>query len=136
MTPTLPDILEIQSLGAQGDGVAVVGDARIFVPFALPGDKVRCEMAGRRGDGWHAVLIEIVAPGAQRLSSASFAHCGGCMLQHFDHAAYRAWKFGLVETALRQRGLDLPERAALIDTPPGSRRRARFAAEQIGRAHV
>jgi len=130
MTPTLPDILEIQSLGAQGDGVAVVGDARIFVPFALPGDKIRCEMMGRRGDGWHAKLVEIAVPGAQRLPGASFAHCGGCMLQHFDHAAYRAWKFGLVETALRQRGLDLPERAALIDTPPSSRRRARFAAER------
>jgi len=130
MTPTLPDILEIQSLGAQGDGVAVIGEARIFVPFALPGDKIRCEMVGRRGDGWHAKLTEILAPGAQRVPSQSFAHCGGCMLQQFDHAAYRKWKFGLVETAMHQRGLDLPERAALIDTPPSTRRRARFAAER------
>jgi 23S rRNA (uracil1939-C5)-methyltransferase len=131
MTPTLPDILEIQSLGAQGDGVATVGEARIFVPFALPGDQVRCEMVGRRGDRWHARLIEIVTPGPQRLHpDAPFAHCGGCMLQHFDPAAYRAWKFGLVETALRQRGLDLPAGAALIDTPPSTRRRARFAAER------
>lgn len=130
MTPELPDILEIQSLGAQGDGVGLVGDARIFVPFALPGDQVRCEMVGRRGDGWHAKLTEIVAPGAQRLSSTDFAHCGGCMLRQFEHGAYRQWKFGLVETALRQRGLDLPEGAALIDTPAGSRRRARFATER------
>jgi 23S rRNA (uracil1939-C5)-methyltransferase len=130
MTPTLPDILEIQSLGAQGDGVATVGDARVFVPFALPGDKVRCEMVGRRGDGWHANLIEVVAPGQQRLSGTDFAHCGGCMLRYFEHGAYRTWKFSLVETALRQRGLDLPEGAALIDTPPSTRRRARFAAER------
>jgi 23S rRNA (uracil1939-C5)-methyltransferase len=130
MTPTLPDILEIQSLGAQGDGVAVVGDTRIFVPFALPGDRVRAEIAGRRGDGWTAKLIGIVAPSPQRLSGTDFAHCGGCMLRHFEHAAYRAWKFGLVETALRQRGLDLPAGAVLIDTPPSTRRRARFAAER------
>ena len=96
MTPTLPDILEIQSLGAQGDGVAAIGEARIFVPFALPGDQIRCALVGRRGDGWHAKLTEIVAPGPQRRPSKSFAHCGGCMLQHFDHAAYRAWKFRLV----------------------------------------
>ena len=130
MTPTLPDILEIETLGAQGDGVAQIGEARIFVPFALPGDRIHCEMVGRRGDGWHARLTEIVTPGAQRLPSQSFAHCGGGMLQHFDHAAYRTWKFGLVETAMRQRGLDLPEGAALIDTPPSTRRRARFAAER------
>jgi 23S rRNA (uracil1939-C5)-methyltransferase len=132
MKPELPDTIEIQSLGAQGDGVATVGDARIFVPFALPGDQVRCEIVDRRGDGWHARLIEIVAPSPQRIhaSDAHFAHCGGCMLQHWEHGAYRAWKLALVETALRQRGLDLPEGAALIDTPPSSRRRARFAAER------
>jgi 23S rRNA (uracil1939-C5)-methyltransferase len=132
MTPELPDTIEIQSLGAQGDGIALVGDQRIFVPFALPGDHVRCEMIGRRGDGWTAHLTEIVAPSPARLNAPGtpFAHCGGCMLQHFEHRAYRAWKFALVETALRQRGLELPAGAALIDTPPNTRRRARFAAER------
>jgi 23S rRNA (uracil1939-C5)-methyltransferase len=132
MKPELPDTIEIQSLGAQGDGVASVGDARIFVPFALPGDRVRCEIVDRRGDGWHARLKEIVAPSPQRVNApgAPFAHCGGCMLQHLEHGAYRAWKLALVETALRQRGLEMPPGAALIDTPPNSRRRARFAAER------
>jgi 23S rRNA (uracil1939-C5)-methyltransferase len=132
MTPRLPDTIEIQALGAQGDGIATVGDARIFVPFALPGDHVRCVLTGRRGDGWTAQLTEIVTPGAARTNapSTSFGHCGGCMLQHFEHRAYRAWKLGLVESALHQRGLDMPEGAALIDTPPSSRRRARFAAER------
>jgi 23S rRNA (uracil1939-C5)-methyltransferase len=132
MTPQLPDTVEIQSLGAQGDGVAMAGDARIFVPFALPGDRVRCEIVGRRGDGWTARLIEIVAPSPQRLAGSGVqpGHCGGCMLQHFEHDAYRAWKFALVETALRQRGLEMPAGATLIDTPPSARRRARFAAER------
>jgi 23S rRNA (uracil1939-C5)-methyltransferase len=132
MTPNLPDTVEILSLGAQGDGIAMVGDARIFIPFALPGDRVRCQIVGRRSDGWAARLNEIVAPGPQRTNAAGapFAHCGGCMLQHLEHRAYRAWKLALVETALRQRGLDMPAGAALIDTPPGSRRRARFAVER------
>jgi 23S rRNA (uracil1939-C5)-methyltransferase len=106
-----------------------VGEARIFVPFALPGDKVRCTIVGRRGDGWTAQLDAIVTPGRQRTSTA-FGHCGGCMLRHFEHEAYRTWKLGLVETALRQRGLEMPQGATLVDTPPASRRRARFAAER------
>src|SRR3954468_5614750 len=132
MTPEIPETIKIQSLGAQGDGIAQVGDARIFVPFALPGDRVRCEIVGRRGDGWTAHLTDIVAPSPQRSSvpNAPVGHCGACMLQHFEHGAYRAWKLGLVETAIHQRGLDLPEGVALIDTPPASRRRARFAAER------
>jgi 23S rRNA (uracil1939-C5)-methyltransferase len=132
MTPELPDTIEIQSLGAQGDGIAIIGEARIFVPFALPGDQVRCEIVGRRGDGWTAHLTEIVVPSPQRTSESGvpLRHCGGCMLQHFEHGAYRAWKLALVETALRQRGLDLPVGTTLVDTPPNSRRRARFAAER------
>jgi 23S rRNA (uracil1939-C5)-methyltransferase len=132
MKPELPDTIEIQSLGAQGDGVAVAGDTRIFVPFALPGDRVRCEILGRRGDGWTAKLIEIVSPSPQRVtaSGAQAGHCGACMLQHFEPGAYRAWKLALVETALRQRGLEMPAGAALIGTPPNTRRRARFAAER------
>jgi 23S rRNA (uracil1939-C5)-methyltransferase len=132
MKPELPDTVEIQSLGAQGDGVATVGDARIFVPFALPGDRVRCEIVDRRGDGWHARLTEIVTPSPQRLNApdAPFAHCGGCMLQHLEHGTYRSWKLALVDTALRQRGLEMPAGSALVDTPPSTRRRARFAAER------
>ena len=131
MKPELPEIVEIQSLGAQGDGVALAGDARVFVPFALPGDRVRCEITGRRGDGWTGHLTEIVTPSPQRRNpGAPFAHCGGCMLRQFEHGAYRVWKLALVETALHQRGLEMPAGADLIDTPPNSRRRARFAAER------
>jgi len=132
MTPNLKEPVEIRSLGAQGDGIAMVGEARIFVPFALPGERVRCEIVGRRGDGWTARLIEIVSPSPQRIAAPCphFGTCGGCMLQHLDDDVYRAWKRGLVETALRQRGLDLPPEAPLIATAPATRRRARFAAER------
>ena len=132
MTPELPDVIEIQTLGAQGDGVALAGDARVFVPFALPGERVRCTIAGRRGDGWTAKLEEIVAAAPERIAApcSHFGTCGGCMLQNLEPTAYRAWKRSLVETALRQRGLEMPADAALVATPPSTRRRARFAAER------
>jgi 23S rRNA (uracil1939-C5)-methyltransferase len=50
------------------------------------------------------------------------------MMQHADVGMYRAWKRGLVETALRQRGLEMPADAPLVATAPNTRRRARFAA--------
>ena len=130
MTPKLPDVIEIQSLGAQGDGVALVGEARIFVPFALPGEKVRCEIVGRRGEGWSARLTEIVSPNPDRVAAPCihFGICGGCMLQHLERENYRAWKRDLVDTALRQRGLAIPSEMSLVATPPSARRRARFAA--------
>jgi 23S rRNA (uracil1939-C5)-methyltransferase len=49
------------------------------------------------------------------------------MMQHADPAMYLAWKRGLVETAMRQRGLEMPADALLVATAPNTRRRARFA---------
>jgi 23S rRNA (uracil1939-C5)-methyltransferase len=41
----------IEAIGARGDGVARLGGTRVFVPFTLPGDRLRVRIAGRRGDG-------------------------------------------------------------------------------------
>ena len=126
--PKLSGPIEIASLGAQGDGIAETGHGRVFVPFTLPGERVRAEIAGRRGDGWTARLLEIETPSPDRVTAPCphFGTCGGSMLQHARAETYRAWKRSLVETAPRQRGLAVPD-FALIETRPATRRRARFA---------
>jgi 23S rRNA (uracil1939-C5)-methyltransferase len=128
--PKLREPIEIAAIGAQGDGIAETEHGRLFVPFALPGEHVRAEIVARRGDGWTARLTEIETPSALRKPAPCrhFGICGGCMIQHADREMYRTWKRGLVETALHQRGLELPAAAALLDTAPNTRRRARFAA--------
>lgn len=128
--PLLAGSVTIAAMGAQGDGIAETEQGRVFVPFTLPGETVRAEIVGRRGDGWMARLIDIEVPSAQRVAPPCrhFGVCGGCMMQHADPEMYRAWKRGLVETALRQRGLEMPAEAPLIATAPNTRRRARFAA--------
>ena len=37
--------VEIARLGAQGDGVAEGSDGPLYVPFALPGERVRVAVA-------------------------------------------------------------------------------------------
>jgi 23S rRNA (uracil1939-C5)-methyltransferase len=132
MTRDLPDFnaaIEIVGMGAQGDGIAETQPGRLFIPFTLPGERVRCEILGRRGEGWTARLTEIETASPLRRSAPCphFGICGGCMMQHADGEMYRAWKRGLVETAMRQRGLEMPAGAPLIATKPDTRRRARFA---------
>jgi 23S rRNA (uracil1939-C5)-methyltransferase len=56
-----------------------------------------------------------------------FGVCGGCAAQDKDDAAYRRWKRGFVEAALRRAGV-AAEVAALVSVSPASRRRARFFA--------
>jgi len=56
-----------------------------------------------------------------------FGTCGGCAAQDLGDDAYRRWKRGFVEAALRRAGLEA-EVAAPVSVPPASRRRARFFA--------
>jgi 23S rRNA (uracil1939-C5)-methyltransferase len=134
--PEISGPVEIAELGAQGDGVAAVAGERIYVPFALPGEKAAIEITGRRGDGWAARLLDMVAPSPLRKAAPCphFGICGGCMLQHLDHAAYRDWKRGLVSRAMQQRGIDLPADVRFVETPANTRRRAAFATRRIGGA--
>ncbi len=61
-----------------------------------------------------------------------FGVCGGCALQNWADAPYRAWKSGLLDDALRRAGFETPALAPLAITPPGARRRMDFALRRVG----
>ncbi len=114
--------VEILRLGAQGDGVAEGPDGPVFVPFALPGERVVIEPSA---DGKHAELLNVLVRSPERADPVCphFGLCGGCTLQHLEEGAYLEGKRKQVVQALRSRGLETevePVRAV----PIGSRRRA------------
>lgn len=119
------DIFPITALGHAGDGIADTPDGPLFVPFTVPGDRVRLEKSGAE----RARLLELVEASPDRAvpPCAHFGTCGGCALQHVGPGLYAGWKRDQVVTALRQRGFDDPPVAPAILIPPATRRRARFA---------
>ena len=127
--------LEIQEIGARGDGIAEHEGRRYFVPFTLPGETVEAEPRDKRGEGIAADLVEILAPSRHREPPpcAHFKVCGGCALQHWRRDAYTAWKVDLITRALAQRGVDAPRFEPPLVGAPGERRRADFVLRRQGR---
>lgn len=127
-----PDKIELVpvTMGGQGDAVAEWQGKRVFVPFALPAERVRAALQPAAGGDYVATAVEIVAPSPDRATPpcAHFGTCGGCALQHSTEPAYRAWKLDLVRQALGHRGLALPARLDQVFVPHATRRRAEFAA--------
>jgi 23S rRNA (uracil1939-C5)-methyltransferase len=117
--------LRIDLLGAKGDGLAEGPGGPLFVPFALPGERVRVAVAPGTD---RADLLEVLEASPNRVEPIcpNFGVCGGCALQHLEAQAYLDWKRELVVTALRSRGLEV-EVDKLRAVPPGSRRRAALA---------
>jgi 23S rRNA (uracil1939-C5)-methyltransferase len=86
-----------------------------------------------RGDGFAAELIELEKPGPERIEPPCphFQACGGCALQHWAEAPYRAWKEDKLRQALMRRGFEAPALRPLISVPTGSRRRAGLNARRL-----
>lgn len=119
-------ILTIARLGGQGDGVAETEDGPVFVPFALPGERVNVAPGGKRAD-----LVSVLEPSALRVEPACrhFTVCGGCAMQHLEADAYRDWKRGLLVEALRAKGIEI-EVDPIVSCAPHSRRRAALTARR------
>ncbi len=117
--------LEIARLGAQGDGVADTERGPVYVPFALPGEVVTAAI----GRDSRADLIAVLEPSPERVTPPCrhFGECGGCALQHLEHAAYLDWKRDRLVSALARAGLDAPVEPT-VPCPPASRRRVVLAA--------
>ncbi len=131
----MPVTLDILEVGARGDGVAEQDGQRYFVPFTLPGETVEAEVVDKRGEGVAARLSEVLAPSRHREAPpcVHFTVCGGCALQHWRRDAYTAWKVGLIERPLRQRGVQAPGFEAPMVGVPAERRRVDFVLRRQGK---
>ena len=126
------ETVTIEKLGAKGDGVAQTPEGPVFVPFALPGERIT--IARQKSSGAMLALLE---PAAERVEPAcrhfgpdgKNGTCGGCSLQHLSPAPYQDFKRQVVIDALSAHRLDCPVEA-LVGAAPGQRRRATFSARK------
>ena len=114
--------LVIDHVGHRGDGVAVVGGAPIYVPLSLGGETV--EVTAVPGHPDRRRLIEVARASRERIAPfcPHFGVCGGCAIQHWEMARYRAWKREIVVETLAQARIAC-EVAPLADAHGSGRRR-------------
>jgi len=128
--PPAPTQVRIDRIGSEGDGIARLPDATpLYLPFTLPGETVTARPLQPRADGWHAHAETIANPSEARVTPPCrhFGRCGGCVLQHWRDAEYRAWKSALLSHALRQAGATPPDPLPFVPGLPAERRRIDFA---------
>jgi 23S rRNA (uracil1939-C5)-methyltransferase len=114
--------VEIDGLGAQGDGVVELPEGLLYIPFALPGELWRV------ADGERYALLR-PHPARADPVCPHFASCGGCDAQHMPDALYAAWKRGIVVESFRHRGIEANV-GELVRVPLASRRRLQVYARR------
>ncbi|SHK11360.1 23S rRNA m(5)U-1939 methyltransferase [Rubritalea squalenifaciens DSM 18772] len=121
--------LTIESLSNLGHGIARVSlpesedmpeDAPqnwvVFIPFALPGEKVKVRIFRNDKNCSHGDLVEILEPSPHRREPKCplFGECGGCQYQHVDYETQLEWKTRQVAELLQHMaGIDHPVKPAI-----------------------
>ena len=126
---------DIESLDLEGRGVARIAGRAVFVDGALPGESVRFRRLRRQRRYDEAAVVEVLRPSPDRVAPRCrhFGVCGGCSLQHLDHAAQLTWKERAVADALERIAGLRPERwlPALSGPAWSYRRRARLGCKYV-----
>lgn len=112
----MPDTitLTLDAMAHGGEAIGRHAGRAIFVPYAIPGERVRVEIVDDRGRYAHARLLEILEPSPARVEPPC-PHfgpdaCGGCQWQHIDYGVQARIK-GLVV-------MDQFRRIGKFDEPP------------------
>lgn len=135
--PPLPAPEEgvVAALNSDGAGVVRGAVKTAFVPGALPGESIRFQRRYLHKGYDDAQLLDVLQASSDRVTPgcAHFSLCGGCSLQHLDHAAQVAVKDRELRDAIERLGQVQPEIWAAPLTGPiwGYRRRARLGARYV-----
>ena len=104
--------LLIERVSYGGAGIGRIAGKVVFVPFAIPGERVLVRIVREKKSFAEAELLSVIEPSALRQEPKCkvFGKCGGCAYQHVDYGVQLAWKTEQVA--------DLLERVGRIPSPP------------------
>lgn len=98
--------IEIEDLSSSGEGVGKIDGFTVFVPQAIPGDKVRARITTLKKRYGIGEILEMVEPSKDRIKPkcSLFGKCGGCQIMHMDYDAQLKMKRNKVEQTLSRIG--------------------------------
>lgn len=98
--------LTIRDIGVKGEGIGSIEGFTIFVPGALPGERVKVKLSTVKKNYGIAQPIEMVEASLQRVHPLCpvFTQCGGCQLMHLSYEGQLQIKRRRVADALHRIG--------------------------------
>lgn len=113
------------ALGSNGEGIVRHEGVTFFVPYCLPGEKIRFRVLKVKDKIGYGKIEEVLTPAEERVREKCpvFTRCGGCQLQHLAYRSQLRFKGNVVKDALRKiAGIRLCVPAAIkSDLPYGYR---------------
>ena len=77
----------VSRLGSNGEGIVKTEDCTVFVPYALPQEKIKYKVLKIKKNVAFGKVIEVCTPAEERIRPKCpvYEKCGGCQLQHLKY---------------------------------------------------
>lgn len=95
-------VVTIDDIGFNMEGIAHKGGQTIFVPFTIPGEKVKVHVINTKSKNAICKVVEILESSQDRVEPLCpyFTKCGGCDCQHISYPKQLELKHDMVATTL------------------------------------
>ena len=114
--------IKLEKLTYGGDAMGRLPDGRaVFVPYGLPGEKVRIRVVQEKKNYAKGELQEIVRPSPERIAAKCkhFGECGGCHYQNLSYEAQLKNKTEIIRDQLQRIGkIENPPVQPILESPP------------------
>ncbi len=113
--------IELTGLVFGGDAIGRLSDGRpVFVPFGIPGEKVRVEIIEEKTNYSRGRILDILSPSPLRITPLCkhYGVCGGCHYQHLSYSDQLKFKQEIVKDQLKRIGkFSEPQVESILPSP-------------------
>lgn len=108
-----------------GKCLAKIDNKNVFIPFAVPGEKLEIEITKSFRDYDEAKIVNVLESSPQRIQPACplYGRCGGCNMMHIDFAYQTELKKGVLAELMERAGVAVPQIQVVSGSPLGYRSR-------------
>ena len=111
-----------------GDCISRIDGKTVFVPLAIPGEKLEVEITQDAGDYYKARILNVLEPSPYRTIPFCplYGKCGGCNMQHITNEYQTELRKSILKDAFAREGVEVPQIEVVSAAPTGYRSRFQF----------
>ncbi len=102
-----------------GKSLGKIDGKNIFIPYAIPGEKLEIQITEEFKDYNNAEIVNIIEASKHRVKPDCryYGKCGGCNMMHIDCEYQKELRLQVLIDIFRQNGIDLSNKTEVISGP-------------------
>jgi len=104
-------VVTAEKIVCGGNCMAHLNGKNVFIPFAIPGEKLEVEIAKEMRDYSIASIVKIIEPSPHRVEPFCpyYGTCGGCNMQHISPEYQTQLRIQILKDSFAREGIEIDE---------------------------